>query len=507
MAEQLNNVLKQVIQRTSNNINNLANVSDRALFLKNIAYDLANIIQQIDQVYYPLFSSLISQPSLNALEYGLSGNIIKTNADATISSSAVYWNSVQARPASIKETTDILLGEITRLENLVDQIRNAIEYDDSELRDGLDLLTKNLEQVTLDTMGTEYSLTALGEATLEYSLSQAIDAIGTFFGGFPSTGNSYSTTFPNLTKPVTTLQEAYDALETEAGTLVLNNTQGGLKLNGEAGLGIVLDVQSDSFTRFSVEPEKVKVETPLLLLSVTEETIPTLDATYGQLLSVTIENDDIENELCYSSDLNTVQLTYRGRVMEYEMGSQFIPASDFVPMGMTPSLQTITLGASPATDMAYKGLVFAGAGAAETAYFYISVPHDLWQTGPQAFLLNILTIPITAGGGGAVRYTLAITQNDPAGLGGNTDAYALLTGDSVVPSWDNDSPLQGSLFNDPADLNKIIYFSQTILLQNLASSTLGFLPFKVTRDSANVADTFTGSIAIIGAHITWYRRA
>lgn len=119
MADQLNSVIKQVVQRTSSNTGKLRTEAERASFALNVRADLASVLEQLNAVYYPLASELLSEQGLNALDFGLSGNVIKTNITADIASATAYWDPSKSRPRSVKETIDVVLSEIARLDNLI----------------------------------------------------------------------------------------------------------------------------------------------------------------------------------------------------------------------------------------------------------------------------------------------------------------------------------------------------------------------------------------------------
>ncbi len=199
MADQLNKVVKKIVQRTSTNTGKLRTEDERAAFSNNVRADLASIFDQLNTVYYPLVSALMSEQTLNALDYGLSGNVLKTHITSDEASATAYWDKGLARARTVKETIDVLLAEIARLESLITELGDAEAFDDSELWAELTEQDLDLTQLAKDTMGPSYTLDGDGNANLSYSLSQALDAIGAFFTGWPGTGNTYTSTYPSLT--------------------------------------------------------------------------------------------------------------------------------------------------------------------------------------------------------------------------------------------------------------------------------------------------------------------
>lgn len=158
---------------------------ERAAFAANVKADIANIIYQYNVVVKPLLSTLSSEEGLNALDFGLAGNVLFTHSSATRADAVAFYDEDLARARTVKETVDVLLSELARLENLIDNIEDASAYDDAAIRTLIGTNDLNLEQLALDTMGANYTLDGDGSANIGYSLSQAVDAIGAFFAGFP----------------------------------------------------------------------------------------------------------------------------------------------------------------------------------------------------------------------------------------------------------------------------------------------------------------------------------
>lgn len=164
----------------------------------NIDNDIGRIIFQLNTIYYPLAYSLINNTNIEPLEKGLVGNTIFTHVDANENSSKVYWDSTLKRKRTIKETTDALLSELLRLEKLISFLKQEQVYDDTELVANIDSITSNLEQIILDTFGTNYLLNTPPAANQTYSLAQTIDALGSLFVGYVGTGNVYDDEYPAL---------------------------------------------------------------------------------------------------------------------------------------------------------------------------------------------------------------------------------------------------------------------------------------------------------------------
>jgi hypothetical protein len=198
MAGKLSNELQSVVQRTGTNTGGMRTEAERKSFSTNVRKDLASVVYQLNTVYKELVGVLSSEQNLNALDYGLSGNIMFTHIRATAASAEAYWSEEQVRARTIKETIDVLLAEIARLENEIQAALTTDSYDDTLVRaliatNGLDVL-----QLARDTMGLNYTLDGDGLQNLTYNLSQRLDAIGAFFTGYTGTGNTYNATLPAL---------------------------------------------------------------------------------------------------------------------------------------------------------------------------------------------------------------------------------------------------------------------------------------------------------------------
>jgi hypothetical protein len=155
-------------------------------------------MNQLNAVYNPMFQALSKEVGLDALDYGLSGNIIFTDVNATASSGSTYWSTSLQRSRTIKESMDALLADISRIENLVADIE--LSTSTSAAADPQVSTNKlNISQLRKDTMGDNYTLDGDGLEDLTYSLSEHIDKLGSFFSGFPGTGNGpYTGSYPSV---------------------------------------------------------------------------------------------------------------------------------------------------------------------------------------------------------------------------------------------------------------------------------------------------------------------
>ena len=114
----LSTALQSLVQRTAGSSGKLSTTSERQAFSLAVKNDLSNIVGQLNTVYKVLVNELVSEVGLDALDKGLVGNVILAHKDATSSSSSVYWNSTKSRPNTLKESTDYIISELSRIENI-----------------------------------------------------------------------------------------------------------------------------------------------------------------------------------------------------------------------------------------------------------------------------------------------------------------------------------------------------------------------------------------------------
>lgn len=196
MTVKLSDKLQSIVQRSSGS-NTLNTVNDRSRFAKSVSDDLSAIIYQLNNVHLPLVNKLVDE---NAVDNGISGTVILTNLNADKSYENTYWNATVQRPCTIKETIDVILDRLSEQQNNNDSADNN-SIDEDAIYGSIEVNELNLQQLAADTMGS-YTFNDDGEATKEYPLAQAIDAIGAFFTGFPGTGNRYLGLYPTLTLTV-----------------------------------------------------------------------------------------------------------------------------------------------------------------------------------------------------------------------------------------------------------------------------------------------------------------
>lgn len=252
----INSVQELLVQRTTRT-GSLETSEGRNLFKASVQADIANLVSQHNQVLYPLLSSLRSRNDVfNALETGIGGNSLYSYITATAADGTVYWDSVNARPRSLKESIDVILAELNRLDNSIIALTDFPEYDDTALSAFITQTDNNLRQLTKDTMGTVYSLDDDGAPDLTYPLSQHIDALGGLFSGFPGTGNTYSDTYPDISLSVNLTDINVDGQLPSSAVAGLDSELTAIRtFIGKDSAGAVLPNYSDYGELYYIEDE------------------------------------------------------------------------------------------------------------------------------------------------------------------------------------------------------------------------------------------------------------
>lgn len=242
----LNEVIKPLVQRTLANEYTTAAATDPSNFSsrgasntkasnQGLSADIANLVFQWNRVGYVLFNSLPSADGINALDFGLAGNAIFTHVNANAASAPAYYNAGLARPKTIKETFDTILAQIAALQTPVTIGTPGTEYDDTALRSMIRVNQFNLDQIRKDTFGRRYSYDADGEADRDYPLAQHLDALGSFFDGYPGSGNTYTDAYPALSLNIALSDLVIDTTIPQSGitnlTSHLNNIRTFIGMN------------------------------------------------------------------------------------------------------------------------------------------------------------------------------------------------------------------------------------------------------------------------------------
>lgn len=193
MPDTLTTKNSRLVQASGSNTGKLRTDADRASFQNNVKADFAALYDQHNNLVYPLFSSLRSGPNQDdAVEHGIEGRTVTTYGDATQGSSACYWDSVNSRPRSIKETVDYLLSEIASVENAI-SLATSSSTDTSTLEALVDCLRNDITQLTGDTLGPDYVLGCSGTAELTWSLARHVhELFSQLVVGGPGLGVTFS---------------------------------------------------------------------------------------------------------------------------------------------------------------------------------------------------------------------------------------------------------------------------------------------------------------------------
>ena len=496
----LANELREIQQRVGINVGKLRTDSERAAFVTNVRADISNIIYQHNTIVKAIFATLPD----GILDVGLDGARLFTDTEATEASGPTYFSPDLARTLTVKESFDVIVGELGRLENSIAAIDTASAYDDSALVSAVDELEYNDTQFVEDVMGPDYVLDGDGAPNLSYPLSQIIDAIGAFFSGFPGTGNTYAGAYPALSFTGSTLQGSYDSGTIDAGAIELENAKGHIVIKDDSSgaLDVYLEWENDSnVSKGQIDVDGLHLRTNATRIKMDKKASdPVDDADTGMIY---VKDDaDSKAELYYRNDDGgdvATQVTRGGRVTEKEIGCDWFPATSLSIYGGAPFV-SLTIGTPPATDMMYQIVECVGAVNETVCYGNLLVPVDEDGFAPSRMRLTILAGPSTNPASNGF-YTLTLFTNDST-AGSGSDIELISSGMNAVPvAWGSAGGSTPAEVVMPGHLYRIDEHTYDLDI----SGSGGLVPFKIKRDPLAGSDTFTGNVAIYGVRITWWR--
>jgi hypothetical protein len=272
---------------------------------RSVVKDLAGIVEQLNEVNYPLFDALPSTGkghNIDALDYGLSGNVVFTDVEASLGSEPVYWNTAQGRPCTVKESLEEVSARLVGLDNTVAALNDIAEYDDSALSDGLAELELKVGQVAEDSFGAGYTLNSDGATVLPYSVAEVLDALGGLCEGYLGTGLTHSGTFPSISiargsvsELDGNLAEIYGAIGLEEGDETIDYSLAGGPWSFTDGMSLahaMVSVDENLFRQWgerTFEADHLHINTSDTEVNVSFNALSYLggDETYFQTLDIT----------------------------------------------------------------------------------------------------------------------------------------------------------------------------------------------------------------------------
>ncbi len=211
----LSDNLDTIVQRSGATFD-LANSVSRNKFVDAVRTDISSALYQMNNVYFPLLDTLVKVPGIDALEHGLTGTSVYTDATAE-GSAPIYWDSSLARQKTIKESFDSVLTMIAGFIPPISEDDRVTDFDSTELESSIATANLNLQQIKKDAFSPTYTLDGDGNANLTYPLAQMIDAIGSLFNGWPAIGVSgFTNTFPDISLQVNLSDVAIDTTLAQA---------------------------------------------------------------------------------------------------------------------------------------------------------------------------------------------------------------------------------------------------------------------------------------------------
>lgn len=503
-------LLDTVTQRTSGYGTSFTKTSEQALFNKAVKEDISNLVTQLNGVYMPAFAGLGSGGTRDALSLAISGNSIITSRLSNASSDPIFYDTATSSQLTVKESFDATIARFNVLETSVSALSTSYEYDDTE--------------VVADIASLEDAMSVVeGDVTLLQSW------VG--FTTLPPMPRYSSYGVTTIVTDSTPLPEAIADLDVHVGNLTLQSLYDqGVSLPpsgtidiGDGSLGafqIIADVGTSSIAKFGydvgdplleVKEDFVQVSNAGLLLTEYVDNGPGPDAVSGAGSLYTAKNigaaGQVELELFFTDeDANEVQLTSRGKVKDNSFVSEWVKPTDMTSL-VAPS--DVTLGSAPNSDIIYK--VFSFGGGSDIAYCNVAIPVDASDKTPLTATYEVYTIPLDNTAEASVKYKVKVSTNYNAEP--NKNAVIIGSGSSVVPpQWTELGNVFAThtttLFNSTTDQNKVKTLTGLIVLGDpttISTAGKGLLCLKIERDTADVDDTYSGNVGILGVQVSYGR--
>lgn len=148
-------------------------------FQRAVRHDLGAMSHQWNTVLNPLLTA-IAEPGLDALQKGLSANVLWSDVDAAVGVSELFWDSSSGRRRTIKESFDWLLVELSSINSTLASTAYVPEDDSlfadaTSVSDMLTILAYGSGAFSLDTYPDLDGVLWLNAGTWEQA--QADDAV------------------------------------------------------------------------------------------------------------------------------------------------------------------------------------------------------------------------------------------------------------------------------------------------------------------------------------------
>lgn len=540
--------------------------SEKVALFRDINTDLSGIAQQINTIYKPLVNGLAQFEGLVPLELGISGNIIYANQEANSASSAAFWDSSIKRKRTVKESFEYLLSEQNRLEDLFE----ALESQTTDLSDvlaNLSVIELNLDQIIKDSFGNNYSLDNDGNADLIYSLAQTLDAIGSLFTGYESTGLTYDLTYPSLSLTVNLSDINVDTTLPQSAIEDLGTNLSAIRTF--IGMATVSDTPDyDDYGMMTVLVNGWSLERGIaeLDLAIADLSLQDIYDSGPAASAGTITVDAAQGAFTIKSPvaMSTIQQWYTvdsGDILKYKMTEEalefnetsagFYPRSSGTPGITSTEGHVYTKDVSSTTELYYvdnnstdigvtrNGRVreylvgkdsylpnvfeynapssissYTTAGGmkypmllltnANTEYIYLPLSVPECDDGTRPEYLKVQVFSKPGGvTSGNYEYGIGVSANRKTGGSG---PYEIIEdGEDVDVTWQSESlDLTGNI---PTPSEEDFLHIHSFELDLESPTPEGILPLRIRREPADANDTYPDSVGIVKIAVSWWRQA
>lgn len=239
------NILNKKIIISTGRLSSSSSKDAISLNSERVYSDLAKITSYHNEVIYEAFRKLCSKPQFpyDVVESGISGNTVVTYLEEDGNSennSALYWNTNNNRPNTVKESFDYLLANL----GVSQIVRETVQPDLENITNIIRCNTNNLDKLRKDIVGCKYVFDCTDTETYRWSLSKHIYELfrqDLILGHVPAELDNLNSTCGDFDYPDLSLKVLTSDIQ-EGATLIPQNLV--------AGCSTTLESQLDKIQNF-----------------------------------------------------------------------------------------------------------------------------------------------------------------------------------------------------------------------------------------------------------------
>lgn len=238
------NILNKKIIISAGRLSSSSSKDAISLNSERVYSDLAKITSYHNEVIYEAFRKLCSKPQFpyDVVESGISGNTVVTYLEEDGNSennSALYWNTSNNRPNTIKESFDYLLANL----GVSQIVRETVQPDLENIANIIRCNTNNLDKLRKDIAGCKYVFDCTDTESYRWSLSKHVYELftqGLISGHIPADLNGLNSTCGDFEYPQLSFRVFTNDIE-EGETLIPQSLVAGCSTTLESQLNKIQD--------------------------------------------------------------------------------------------------------------------------------------------------------------------------------------------------------------------------------------------------------------------------